>query len=309
MPAVSAPPPSSARPPSDAVARTPSKPRRGGHPAVKAARIETTVTLGAGLHMIVAHDLAALADALSDQAAPHRGVHEARKAIRRLRAILQLGQRCLGRRAAAADTALARLADGLSDLRDAQVLVELAGRHLRDASDVEQRRCRAALRRRLLTDRRATLARARAHDPGFAARRAEVARIGRIVERLPWARLDADALDQALARSQRRAERAGERARLADAGSERRHRWRRRLRRLRMQWTALKTLRKHLPDGAGQHELATLLAGLRRRSGPFRALAATVDALGAEQDQQLLQAALAGLPPAAATVRPIAVGR
>ncbi|PZQ18761.1 MAG: hypothetical protein DI564_05610 [Rhodanobacter denitrificans] len=309
MPAVSAPPVPGATPPSDASGRTAARPLRGRDAAARAVHADAAAGLGAGLYAIAAHDLVALTDALAERAAPHRGVHEARKAIRRLRAILQLGQARLGRRAAAADAALAQLADGLSDLRDAQVLVDLAGRHLREAADDDERRSRAALRRRLLAERRSALARARVHDPGFAARRAEVARIGRIVERLPWARLDAGDLEHALARSQRRAERAGERARRADPGSERRHRWRRRLRRLRMQWTALKTLRKQLPDGAARRELATLLAGLRRRTGPFRALAATIDTLGAEQDRQLLQTVLADPSAAAAAMPPSATGR
>ncbi|HUD43009.1 MAG TPA: CHAD domain-containing protein [Dokdonella sp.] len=277
--------------------------------AAKAVRDEAAAGLGVGLYALAAADLAVLAEALADGTAPHRGVHEARKAIRRLRAILRLGHRRLGPRAATADAALAHLADGLSDLRDAQVLVDLAGRHLREARDEDERRCRAALRRQLLAERRAVLARVRARDPGFAARRAEVARIGRIVERLPWARLDADDLERALARSQRRAERAGERARRAGADAERRHRWRRRLRRLRMQWSALKTLRKRERDDAGRRALAALLAGLRRRSGAFRALAATVDVLGAEQDRRLLEAVLARPQPAGAAAVPAGVAR
>lgn len=300
MTAVSAPPMPGAPLPSVISARAGSKPSPDADAAAQAARFEATVGLGAGLYAIAAHELAALDEALADRAAPHRGIHEARKAIRRLRAIVQLGHARPGGRAAAVDAALAQLADGLSDLRDAQVLVDLAGRYLRDATDADERRCRAVLRRQLLAERRTALARARVHDPGFATRRAEVARIGRIVERLPWSRLDADDLEHALARSQRRAERAGERARRAAPGSERRHRWRRRLRRLRMQWTALKTLRAQLADTAARREAGTLLAGLRRRTGPFRALAATVDRLGAEQDRQLLQTVLARLPPAAA---------
>ncbi len=309
MPAVTCPSIPSATPPSDASERTASKPSRDEDASARAVCSGAAAGLGAGLYAIAVHDLAALAAALADDASPHRGVHEARKAIRRLRAILQLGHARLGRRAAAADAALAQLADGLSDLRDAQVLVDLAGRYLRDATDEHQRRGRTALRRQLLSDRRMALARARLHDPGFAARRTEVARIGRIVDRLPWPRLDANDLERALAHSQRRAERAGERARRADPGSERRHRWRRRLRRLRMQWVALKTLRKRLPDGDDRREVATLLAGLRRRTGPFSALAMTVDTLGAEQDRQLLQAVQSRLPPAAATAPSSVAGR
>lgn len=291
MSAVSAPPTPSASPQPDAVARDASRARRAA--VATSAHDGTPIGLGAGLQAIAARDLTALADALADRAAPHRGVHEARKAIRRLRAILQLGHKRLGARAQRADAALARLADGLSDLRDAQVLVELAGRHLREVTDEDERLRRAALRRQLLAERRAALARARVRDPGFAMRRAEVARIGRIVERLPWSRLDARDLQRAFARSQRRVERAGERARRPDAEPEKRHRWRRRLRRLRMQWTALKALRGRKLDDDAARALADLLAGLRRRSGTFRALAATVDTLGAEQDRQLLQAVLA----------------
>lgn len=258
--------------------------------------------LGAALQAVVRHDLDALVAALSASSQPHRGVHEARKAIRRLRAALQLGQRRFGRRGAAIDASLKQLSDGLSDLRDAQVVVELAGRHLRGATDEDQRRRLTALRRRLLAARRSALTEARASDPGFAERLAEVARIRHVVDGLPWAPLIAHDLERALVRSLRRVDRAGERAAQAGASVEQRHRWRRRLRRLRMQWNALKAVRKRGLVDPDAGELHALLAWLRRKAGPFRDLSKTVDALGAEQDRHLLQAVFARAPADPATL-------
>ncbi|HVI56262.1 MAG TPA: CHAD domain-containing protein [Luteibacter sp.] len=82
------------------------------------------------LHQILAEEAqreCAKADrALADAANRHKGIHEARKAIRRLRSLLRLVAPVLGDTIDAIDSRLRRLARGLSALRDAHVVVNTA---------------------------------------------------------------------------------------------------------------------------------------------------------------------------------------
>lgn len=247
--------------------------------------------LGANLRAAALDQMQAIAAALAGTTARHRGIHEARKAIRRLRAVLELAHARFGRRAQRLDAGLKALAGSLSALRDAHVVVDLAGRLARRATDEEERRRWSAVRRRLVVRRQQLLAATLAQDPAFATRLAEVARLETALRRLPWDRLDPEDVRRALARSLRRVERARV---SATATVEQRHRWRRRLRRLRMQWNALKALRKREPGS--DPAVRRLLAWLRRKAPGFRTVSEAVDALGAEQDLGLLRAALEALP-------------
>lgn len=250
--------------------------------------------LGADLRAGALDQMRAIAAALAGTTARHRGVHEARKAIRRLRAVLELAHARFGRRAQRLDARLKTLAGSLSALRDAHVVVDLAGRLARRATDEEERRRWSAARRRLVVRRQQLLASTLAQDPAFATRLAEVARLETALRRLPWNRLDPEDVRRALARSLRRVERARVSATATAATVEQRHRWRRRLRRLRMQWNALKTLRQREPES--DPAVRRLLAWLRRKAPGFRTVSEAVDALGAEQDLGLLRAALEALP-------------
>ena len=75
---------------------------------------------------LAAGDAGALAAALAIAPVNPRGVHEARKSVRRLRSLLAMGRRVLGRDAVdAIDDELRALARDLSALRDEHVVIQL----------------------------------------------------------------------------------------------------------------------------------------------------------------------------------------
>lgn len=199
---------------------------------------------------------AALLDLPGD--ARHEGVHQARKSMRRARACLALRARgdradtATGHRVAALDADLRALCRGLSSVRDAQALCEALERLAPDVPKPAARRF-ARIRARALEARAQALARALERDPGFARRRRRLAALAEAVAALDWARLDADALERGLARSERRVRKAGRHARRHTDDDAGWHRYRRRLRRLRQQVVAL--IASGLPPPRGRKKL------------------------------------------------------
>ena len=240
------------------------------------------------------HEVAAI-DAALGRRARHRGVHEARKAIRRLRALLALGERVFGDAGEALDAALSRLGDGLSALRDAQVAVDVTRRVERRKDQASRRALWQRLRESLSERRAQALARAIAIDPQFARRRARVQALRPGLFALPWERLDRRAVDAALARQARRSDKAHRRAE-ADGGAHARHRWRRRLRRLRMQMDLMKSLARR---DAAAPVAVDAYAGARRNIASPKKLARKADALGRGQDVEVLRRAVRALAPGA----------
>lgn len=168
----------------------------------------------------------------------HEGVHQARKSIRRARAALALGADALGHGARLVDRQLRRINRALSDMRDAQALVEALARvgdkpHGGHAAALIKRAGRAAI------TRRAARTRQEMHDdPDFAGKRAELGVLAAGLQALPWRALsDADLL-ASLAASAAKAEAAGQRARRSGQDDDW-HQWRRRARRLSQQHRAL----------------------------------------------------------------------
>lgn len=172
--------------------------------------------------------------ALADARHRHNGIHRARKGLRVQRALLALLRPALdpaGRaRLDRIDARLKRLCKGLSHLRDAHVAV-LAAEALDDAPSP---RLRQRLVKELTRQRDRITRHALRLDPAFAARRGAVAAVRAELAALPWQRLDTRAMKQAISRSQRRVERAARKANRSPT-TPNRHRWRRRLRRLRLQ--------------------------------------------------------------------------
>lgn len=245
---------------------------------------------------LAAGDARALVSALAVAPADPAGVHEARKSVRRLRSLLALGRRALGREAVdAIDHDLRTLARALSALRDGQVVQETA-RHLADeTTDADQRAAWEALLPRLAERQRHRLAGALRDDPGFVRRQALAHRQAERLQQLPWHRLRRDDLRQALARSRRRQARAQAEA-IRSGRVDDLHEWRRRSRRLRMQLTALRKLHVRPPaDGPPA-------PGLRQVSR-------LVDQLGVLQDLALLAQALEALETARPPTRAAVSGR
>lgn len=239
-----------------------------------------STVIGAAARQLVQEECLAIANALASRSDIHVGVHSARKAIRRLRAVLALfatDEQPLQR----TDRALQRLGRGLSALRDAHVLVETAQSLQADAPSPGWASVITHLRAR----RDRLLQRARAQDPGFQKKRRAVQRVGLELDAQRWERVRKGDLRRALARSQRRAKKAAARARDSD-DLEALHDWRRRVRRLRMQLEVMARLdgglvKDHAGSDSGKHA-----KGLRRLS----------DALGREQDLRLLRNQIRAMP-------------
>ncbi|SFL06613.1 CHAD domain-containing protein [Lysobacter sp. cf310] len=179
----------------------------------------------------------------------HEGVHQARKSLRRARAVLALGDRALGPGMGLVDRELRRLNRGLSTLRDAHALVETLDRLAARSPDPEALRLLRRARRVAASARAEHARRVLVADPGLAGRRALLAVLRAGAAALDWPRLQAEDLQRAVAASRARMERAGARAR-AEGDDEAWHRWRRRARRLSQQRRALKTagLKVRAPD-------------------------------------------------------------
>lgn len=196
-------------------------------------------SIGAALRGFAGHELERAARQLARPGEErHEGIHQARKSIRRVRAVIALGSGVFaaGPVAARVDADLRRLCRGLSSLRDADALrdalLHLAAEAVLGPIECE-RLCAfvAALRSR-------RLAAALARDPDFARRRARLQAMAARLATLPWEAVDEAAVRAAHGASLARLAKALKRARGSD-DPEDWHRLRRRLRRLRQQENAL----------------------------------------------------------------------
>lgn len=231
--------------------------------------------VGEALAELVAARCRMIARGLSRKNDRHSGVHRARKAIRSLRAILALAGDELGEEAIPIDRSLQRLARGLSTLRDAHVAVATA--QSLATHDDEQPWLDLTARLRARSER--LLADALACDPEFSARRAGVARLAKALAALPWRRVRRKALYSSLAQSELRVAKAERKAKERMTAS-RLHRWRRRVRRLRMQVDAMRLVEVG-------HESLRAMQGKR-----VRELKTRTDLLGRRQDLEVLRSLL-----------------
>jgi hypothetical protein len=240
-----------------------------------------------------------VAAGLRRQAHPHRGVHEARKGIRRLRSVIALGAPRFGDAADKIDRALQRAGRGLSKLRDAHVAVELARKKAREPIEAPLRALWQRIIEMLVFARSRVLHEAREADADFLRRRQRVAGIAQAISALRWDELDAATLRAQLVYSEKRAVRA---ARRCDKKPDMQHlhTLRKRLRRQRMQITALATIldpsaAKVTLDGAvtTSVEFRGIVAS---RVRTLRQIAQKVDEIGAVLDAGLLRVAVRRLP-------------
>ena len=165
----------------------------------------------------------------------HAGVHLARKAIRRTRAVLALGRATLGPGAAPIDRELRCVNRSLSPLRDAHALVETLDRLVAKPHDAAMTRLLRRARG-VAASRRASCALTQAGgEPEHA--RAMLAMLQAALQGLPWQTLTSSTLTDALDLTLRGIAEA--RAEACTAGRNRDwHRWRRRMRRMSQQQTA-----------------------------------------------------------------------
>lgn len=241
-----------------------------------------TPTLASAVIALAVRECNGIVRALSNSKDRHRGVHAARKGLRRLKSLLRLGTDAFGDTLAPVEQRIAHLATGLSHLRDVHVAVDMAG-HVAGPHPADPW---PAVIERLVHRRDGHLAAALQADPGFLKRRRDVRELSSAIQSLPCKGLKRKAIDAALQRSERGVRKAHKRAHKAPT-LENLHRWRRRARRLRMQlqaWQQLLAMTGKTDKGRGKsHRQAT------------RAMARLSDALGARQDLTALLTTLRGL--------------
>jgi hypothetical protein len=238
----------------------------------------------------VRKECAAILRALASRHHIHVSIHGARKAIRRLRALLFLVEDRL-EDVAAVDRRLKRLGGSLSALRDAHVMVVTA-EGLAARGKAKQW---AAAIKRLVRRRDGLIQRALARDVNFRRRRRVVERAARQLADMPWHELEATDLRQALERSCHRVAKAEARAK-ADPLPANLHRWRRRVRKLRMQMEGLARIAPDIAKGVAKESASKAAKALHKLS----------DQLGAFQDKQMLRNVLRrmrSLPHRAQTAR------
>jgi CHAD domain len=189
----------------------------------------------------------------------HAGIHQARKCLRRSRALLALATKSFAAESERLDAALGRLCRGLSSLRDAHAILE-ALRQVQTDAPTDTRAALAGVDAPARAHRDALLARALARDPEFAARRQRLRGMRERLARLDWSAVDANVLRDGLARSERRLAKARKRARKHPQDDELWHSYRRKLRRLRQQDSLLAEIGSPVrPDTEGLAERAHAL--------------------------------------------------
>ena len=209
----------------------------------------------------------------------HEGVHQARKAIRRARAVLAMGDGLLGPGAGLIDRELHALNDGLSNLRDAHALVEVLDRLLKRERKEEARAVLQRAREAAALSRARVAEAATRSDPGLASRRAMLDVMGAAMVALEWSRPTPAGLRMAVADSDMRSHEA--RLRACESGEDDDwHRWRRRARRASHQRRALEMVGLPAPGDSdrfdkrtthrlGEAQDLSLLLDHCRRDSPF----------------------------------------
>jgi CHAD domain-containing protein len=184
----------------------------------------------------------------------HEGIHQGRKALRRMRALLALGAPALGPGTALIDREVQRISRALSRWRDGQALVEALDRLLKREDDPQRLEALRHAREAALRAR-AELGDAAAGDGSpLPAMRARLGTLQAALPSLAWDAVTSETVDAALAASERRRkaiERVVQRGKTADW-----HRLRKRVRRLVQQHAALAPLGlgARLSDAASARE-------------------------------------------------------
>lgn len=209
----------------------------------------------------------------------HKGVHEARKCMRRARAAVLMLAPKRSDAASRFDRSLAKLCRSLSSLRDAQALNEALARLGRAKSNSEATSPpidQSLLSRALVSAqaiRAQALEQALLDDPELSARRNKLQRLIADSAALPWQALSAQDLVAALQHSEQRVHKASGRAAKDTKDNVLWHSFRKRVRRLRHQRDILE---QTLPQLFAEHAPA-------HKSGNSRA-----QELGESQDDALL---------------------
>ena len=248
---------------------------RGGHEV--AFKLEKRETAAEGIRRVAREEIDTALKLVKDKRSrPETVVHELRKQLKKLRAIVRLVEDELGEPIADRDNkALRDLGRRLSPARDASVRVAALDDLVDGKKNGASKRLKAVpiLRKRLAARQAAALARVR-RNSDLAAIRRELESLRKRVRRWPLRRESFDCLERGLRRSYRRG-RAGQAEAYASRTDEAFHDWRKRAKDLRYQagllepvWPSImKDFEKSLHDLTDRlgddHDLADLRSLLR----------------------------------------------
>lgn len=234
-------------------------------------------SLGAALRD---YGLAELASAEEQLALPgsrvHDGIHQARKAIRRTRAMLGLVRTMLGPGGRLVDRELRRMNQRLSPLRDAHALVQTLDR-LRTKARNDHTRSVLAHAQRVAVRRRTALARGAAFRQTLRDECSVLGVLRAALQALPWATVSALVVSDAMVRASHRTDVMRQRA-MVHGHDEDWHRWRRSMRRLSQQHRAVvaaglvvpqSEFDKHLTVQLGVMQDLSLLIAHCQGTSPF----------------------------------------
>jgi hypothetical protein len=187
--------------------------------------------LGAALRGIADQQLSLAADFLSRPGGHrHKGVHQARKSIRRVRAILALTRVPLGPGAEALSHVLSEINRGLSRTRDAQALVEAIDHLAAQTKDEKWLKLLGRARRNAVEARRGVLQEALAVDPEMLQARTLLKQLKAALGDLPWSAVTKHDVEAAFSLGREKTRKAAKKAGRTGEDEDW-HRWRRKARR------------------------------------------------------------------------------
>ncbi|MDR6840568.1 CHAD domain-containing protein [Pseudoxanthomonas sacheonensis] len=187
--------------------------------------------LGAALRGIADHQLTRASQCLGWKGGHrHKGVHQARKSIRRVRSILALAGATLGPGAEALSYLLSEINQGLSRVRDAQALVEAIDHLAAQTHGEKWLRLLVRARRSAVAARRIVLQAAIAADPDFLQARNLLASINVALDGLAWSSVANREVEAAFSLGKEKTRKAAKKAHKTGEDEDW-HRWRRKARR------------------------------------------------------------------------------
>ncbi len=215
--------------------------------------------LGAALRGIADDQLSLAADYLGRQGGHrHKGVHQARKSIRRVRSILALAGAALGPGAEALSYLLSEINQGLSRTRDAQALVEAIDHLAVQTKDEKWLKLLGRARRNAVAARRDVLQESLAADPDFLQARGLLKQLKTALDSLPWGGVMKHDVEAAFSLAREKTRKAAKKAGRTGKDEDW-HRWRRKARRQSQQQRILAEAGIESTVKYDDKEIATLL--------------------------------------------------
>lgn len=268
--------------------------------------VEPTKTPGKDLRNYAANELAHAHRALKIRKFEDGGgIHEARKALRHVRAAFLLGGKGFRESSEDVDKKLRKLGRRLSPLRDAQVMIETLEYVFENEPSPFDSDLRGKARDALRRNRGVLLEKHFHSDPHLHHLKNEFRDARKRLADLPWKKIDAANIRRALDKSARQIRTAEDAARDSDDGPLR-HAWRRRIRRLRHQLRAVASTSTDIVAGRSSDELSEQgdrlgreqdLRVLRETIGTLHSLSGDERGVLERHIERLIEKSMVGDPP------------